>query len=132
MLSIFSIFILELIAFRWGSAKLASIGMAADPHGHVGGGGHTAHGPEGSPNLGGKSDEEAASWKDEKVVTKRDVDSTDTINISVVDSPLTQIIGVMILEFGVLLHRCAIFPRLCYRCDLADECAVFLSALPSL
>ncbi|KAJ7181052.1 ZIP-like iron-zinc transporter [Mycena filopes] len=47
LLSIFSIFILELVAFRWGTAKLKRIGMRHDPHGHFTGS-HAAHGPEGA------------------------------------------------------------------------------------
>ncbi|KAJ7742805.1 ZIP-like iron-zinc transporter [Mycena metata] len=46
LLSIFSIFILELVAFRWGTARLQRIGMRHDPHGHYTGS-HAAHGPEG-------------------------------------------------------------------------------------
>ena len=52
---------------------------------------------------------EDGSWK-EKGLGRRDVeaDTLDAPSLSVVDSPLTQIIGVMILEFGVLLHRCGV------------------------
>ena len=66
MASIFGIFILELLAFRWGTARLAQIGMThgqhflaviyrgtllteiPDAHGHDVGGSVAAHGPEGA------------------------------------------------------------------------------------
>ena len=91
------IFIVELIAFRWGTAKLASIGMSHDAHGHGHGvGALAAHGPEGAEG-------EATSEKS----SKRDIETSmfEEKPGSVVDSALTQIIGVAILEFGVLLHR---------------------------
>ncbi|KAJ8495293.1 hypothetical protein ONZ45_g12915 [Pleurotus djamor] len=34
LLGIFVIFVAELIAFRWGTAKLAQLGITHDPHGH--------------------------------------------------------------------------------------------------
>lgn len=116
MFSIFMIFIVELIAFRWGTAKLASIGISHDPHGH-GVGSHAAHGPEPETQRpdrtvlnDGTDAANALSWKDglpEKSPRERDVELAmlTTQPSSVVDSPLTQIIGVAILEFGVLLHR---------------------------
>ncbi|EMD38804.1 hypothetical protein CERSUDRAFT_47146 [Gelatoporia subvermispora B] len=95
--SIFMIFILELVAFRWGTAKLAKLGITHDAHGH-GVGGHAAHGPEGA-----KSEETSA------VQEKYDIDlEAEAIaaakNGAVVENPTAQIIGVAILEFGVLLH----------------------------
>ncbi|KAF9069744.1 ZIP-like iron-zinc transporter [Rhodocollybia butyracea] len=44
LLGIIGIFLLELVAFRWGTAKLAKIGLAYDVHGHEPGS-YTAHGP---------------------------------------------------------------------------------------
>lgn len=120
MFSIFMIFIVELIAFRWGTAKLASIGLSHDPHGH-GVGSHAAHGPEPAVQRPDRSDDadtdamDALTWKDglpekglpESSPREHDAELAVLTNqpISVVDSPLTQIIGVAILEFGVLLHR---------------------------
>ena len=48
LVSVFGIFITELVAFRWGTAKLASIGVSHDPHGHgvPHSPSHAAHGPE--------------------------------------------------------------------------------------
>jgi zinc transporter 1/2/3 len=109
MLSIFFIFIVELVAFRWGTSKLAALGLThgafricrmlkispysnADPHGH-GLGAHAAHGPErgASPT---RSD--------------NDLKINDDVEAAREDSDFNaaaQIIGVFILEFGVLLHR---------------------------
>ncbi|KAI0342402.1 ZIP-like iron-zinc transporter [Trametopsis cervina] len=107
MLSIFMIFITELIAFRWGTAKLASIGMAHDPHGHADGG-HAAHGPEGREQNTVLSEGGAFDETDHGKLEKRSNDSELAIleqaPSSAVDNALTQIIGVAILEFGVLLH----------------------------
>lgn len=104
LISIFFIFVTELIAFRWGTAKLASIGVSHDPHGHDMGGSHVAHGPEG---RGGTvmSDANDDVHSNEKG-SKHDVEMSilDKHPSSVVDSAATQIIGVAILEFGVLLH----------------------------
>lgn len=102
------IFIVEIIAFRWGTAKLASIGISHDAHGHGMGGGHAAHGPEGAQDrevLTNKTDVDVDSEKS----ARRDAEMAvlDNTPSSVVDSVATQIIGVGILEFGVLLHRWA-------------------------
>ncbi|KIY47565.1 Zinc/iron permease, partial [Fistulina hepatica ATCC 64428] len=54
MLSIFSIFVVELVSFRWGSARLRRLGIGYDAHGHAGGGtAHAAHGPEPRPRHAG-------------------------------------------------------------------------------
>jgi len=78
----------SIIAFRWGSAKLASIGLRAhDPHGHDLGheGAHGAHGPEIPPADGKDADLEQASS-------------------GVLDTGIAQIVGIAILEFGVVFH----------------------------
>ncbi|KAL6306137.1 ZIP-like iron-zinc transporter [Sparassis latifolia] len=112
LVSIFAIFIVELVAFRWGTAKLAKLGLRHDPHGHNIGaqGAHAAHGPEGI--VGGEAissggaekfvDDE--SEKDTRTKSSRDVEAQPSSTLSVSDSALAQIIGVAILEFGVLLH----------------------------
>ncbi|EIN09623.1 ZIP-like iron-zinc transporter [Punctularia strigosozonata HHB-11173 SS5] len=101
LLSIFSIFIVELIAFRWGTAKLARLGIRHDPHGH-GIGGHAAHGPEGNvEGLEGSAEgsaEKGALKADDSFGTETHVHEIST------DSALAQVIGIAILEFGVLLH----------------------------
>ncbi|KAF5336162.1 hypothetical protein D9611_006357 [Ephemerocybe angulata] len=97
MLSIFSIFVIELVAFRWGTTKLAKLGKSHDSHGH-GLGAHASHGPEGLPSKTEKtvdSDVESAQDTHESHSHGPRSWSTDTT---------TQIIGVGILEFGVILH----------------------------
>ncbi|KAJ7509065.1 ZIP-like iron-zinc transporter [Mycena galericulata] len=92
LLSIMSIFILELVAFRWGTSRLQKLHLTYDVHGH-GVGSHAAHGPEGSSP---------------EVLPKRiddDPESQDVQHLSNLDDmAAAQIIGVAILEFGVLLH----------------------------
>jgi zinc transporter 1/2/3 len=135
MFSIFAIFIMEIIAFRWGTAKLQALGIKhgrllvalgperaltlfrADPHGH-GIGGHAAHGPEsnGSPEQTPpestdismldveKQTETASHQRDHGHSNGHDHDDGD-----VGTSPLAQLVGIAILEFGVMLHRQAAF-----------------------
>lgn len=77
MLSLFSLFVVELVAFRWGTARLARLGIPQEcdtTSGH-----HHVH-PE-------KGDVETAS------------DSP-----AGPDSATAQIISIAILEFGVVLH----------------------------
>ncbi|THU92720.1 Zinc/iron permease, partial [Dendrothele bispora CBS 962.96] len=94
LLSIFSIFIVELTAFRWGTAKLAKLGLSHDAHGHEVGS-HVAHGPEGNMVA------DASSSTKEK-----DLESADSHHKShqLLDDAFAQIVGVAILEFGVALH----------------------------
>ncbi|TCD65047.1 high-affinity Zn(2+) transporter zrt1, partial [Steccherinum ochraceum] len=141
LISIFAIFIVEILAFRWGTAKLNKIGISHDPHGHAAGGAHAAHGPElsnnnnnkTSPNISGAStsprfidqdqdqeklqDEESAISQQEIIPTRLHEDEEHGhghghgghVHVHdeggfVVDSAATQILGVAILEFGVMLH----------------------------
>ncbi|KAJ7314413.1 ZIP-like iron-zinc transporter [Mycena albidolilacea] len=94
LLSIFSIFILELVAFRWGTSKLERLGLRHDPHGHYTGS-HAAHGPEGAqtpPTENGDVEEQKHEHHHHHELTHLD------------DSASAQIVGIAILEFGVLLH----------------------------
>ncbi|KAF9006007.1 ZIP-like iron-zinc transporter [Cyathus striatus] len=96
MLSIFFIFIVELVAFRWGTAKLKAINAHHDVHGH-GHGSLAAHGPEGElvqPKSGASSSSDIES---PKVEHQHGILGFD-------DSAITQIVGIAILEFGVALH----------------------------
>ncbi|KAF8817477.1 ZIP-like iron-zinc transporter [Phlegmacium glaucopus] len=95
LLSIFMIFIVELVAFRWGTAKLAKIGKAHDAHGH-GLGSHAAHGPE----PFNQTTEPTAN----KETSSSDIETADKNGPKFDDNALAQIIGVAILEFGVVLH----------------------------
>ncbi|KAG6890084.1 hypothetical protein C0995_012033 [Termitomyces sp. Mi166 len=92
MLSIFSIFVVELVAFRWGTSKLKKLGFGYDPHGHEPGS-HAAHGPE-SSSSNERGDPESQDLKHQHGT------HTNTME----DRAVAQIIGVGILEFGVLLH----------------------------
>lgn len=91
------IFIVELIAFRWGTSKLAKLGLSHDNHGH-GLPAHASHGPEpdNTPRASNKElDLEA------KIAIDGETDNPDALGYAVA----TQIIGIAILEFGVILHR---------------------------
>ncbi|TFK26229.1 ZIP zinc/iron transport family [Coprinopsis marcescibilis] len=95
MASIFCLFIVELIAFRWGTAKLASLGKTHDAHGH-GIGAHSSHGPEGGLVQPPK-DMEKGDKSD-------DGSSAQSVPFRMNENTLGQIIGIAILEFGVVLH----------------------------
>ncbi|KAG7093984.1 hypothetical protein E1B28_007614 [Marasmius oreades] len=101
MLSIFLLFVVEVIAFRWGTAKLSKLGMRYDTHGHDAGGSHAAHGPEDDSNRG--IDLSANEHSSDLEKSPSPVSSPQTPH-SVADNPLTQIIGIAILEFGIVLH----------------------------
>ncbi|KII87477.1 hypothetical protein PLICRDRAFT_55431 [Plicaturopsis crispa FD-325 SS-3] len=93
MLSIFSIFFVELIAFRWGTAKLTKLGIHHDPHGHNVGS-VAAHGPEPEQEENNISLDDKLG--DHESQTKHDHHAADVA--------AGQILGVAILEFGVVLH----------------------------
>ncbi|KIK63353.1 hypothetical protein GYMLUDRAFT_72072 [Collybiopsis luxurians FD-317 M1] len=96
LLSIFAIFIVELVAFRWGTTILAKIGMHHDAHGHEIGS-HAAHGPEGNMiDSNAAKDVEAAAAPSES--------EKHTHTHHMLDAAVSQIVGVAILEFGVVLH----------------------------
>nr|AMD82963.1 zinc transporter protein ZIP1 [Russula atropurpurea] len=106
LLSSFSIFIVEVIAFRIGTAKLKKLGIHHDPHGHAVGA-YTAHGPEtDSPQDHTSHDH---SHSDLEKVGKDDhehspsSDSKQELLLTDEDA-MAQLIGVAILEFGVILH----------------------------
>ncbi|KAK7459651.1 hypothetical protein VKT23_009633 [Stygiomarasmius scandens] len=98
MLSIFIIFILEFVAFRWGTAKLAQLGVQHDPHGHVVGS-HASHGPEGGMRTNAAEETDFSKSK-ESESERGSVQSPS----STLDSAWAQVIGIGILEFGVVLH----------------------------
>lgn len=82
MLSLFSIFIVELVSFRWGTTKLSALNVA---HGTEI---ITSEGGSGEASLFGKTGPKPAA------------------QTTVVDgNVLAQIVGLIILEFGLLLHR---------------------------
>ncbi|KAG5647836.1 hypothetical protein DXG03_007760 [Asterophora parasitica] len=111
LLSIFSIFIIELIAFRWGTSKLKKIGVQHDPHGHNLGG-HAAHGPEsafdtstGAVAAAGVSIPRLTDDKSQTSASSHDLEEAKhNLDNTVLANPLAQVIGIAILEFGVALH----------------------------
>jgi zinc transporter 1/2/3 len=135
LLSAFSIFIVELFAFRIGTAKLKKLGVYhgmsrrfpigisthivliyffhPDAHGHHTGG-VVAHGPEGSPVPGPASPRipdvesmhlEKPDKSSEAGHSVTRVDDATHITTMTDESAMAQLIGVGILEFGVILHR---------------------------
>ncbi|KAG8904941.1 high-affinity Zn(2+) transporter zrt1 [Tulasnella sp. 403] len=105
MISMFAVFWVELIAFRWGTARLQESGAVPyDPHGHQlkEAGRHGAHGPETSPVT------EPISLEKERRAD--DIEASDAVVTShgqvqqLYSSTAAQIIGVSILEFGVIFH----------------------------
>ncbi|KAA1469105.1 ZIP-like iron-zinc transporter [Dentipellis sp. KUC8613] len=94
--SIYLIFIVELLAFRIGTAKLKKLGVSHDPHGHDVGS-HAAHGPE-------SSNRERERTAHEHQHRKGDEDDDDDDESDMGDSATAQVIGIAILEFGVVLH----------------------------
>ncbi|CCM04164.1 uncharacterized protein FIBRA_06326 [Fibroporia radiculosa] len=121
--SIFMIFLVEIFAFRWGTSVLAKIGIAHDAHGHgLATGSHAAHGPEGNhpiPSSSGTSRSDSVKeivGDIESLPEKLEHHHVDGLGHEhgynhghggiggVADSAIAQIIGVAILEFGVLLH----------------------------
>jgi len=99
MFGVFGIFFLELAAYRIGTARLKALGFNPDPHGHSVGpsGTHAAHGPESGRMEEITEDDKAPSSGDHDLEKSSDP-------VPVLDDPIPQIIGVGILEFGVLLH----------------------------
>ncbi|KAB5594798.1 Zinc-regulated transporter 1 [Ceratobasidium theobromae] len=99
MISVFMVFFVELAAFRWGTAKLDALGVKGyDNHGHAhdSAGRHGAHGPEtASPTTPSNP---------EKALTQSDSELGHAHQHVLTDSALAQILGVAILESGVVFH----------------------------
>ena len=108
MSAVFFLFFAELIAFRWGTARLAKLGANYDTHGH--GHGYTAHGPEGTNDLtpaatiDAKTKSPPSSDAEFQAQTEVHHTHTHTHTHTQESSPLAQVISVIILEFGVLFH----------------------------
>lgn len=102
MAAVFFLFFAELIAFRWGTAKLARLGANYDAHGH--GHGYTAHGPEGAKDPTPAATTQAKSPPSSDVESQAQVEVHHTHTHTHESSPLAQIIAVVILEFGVIFH----------------------------
>ncbi|KAH8103843.1 ZIP-like iron-zinc transporter [Cristinia sonorae] len=87
LLSIFASFILEIVAFRWGSTRLVSIGVTHVSYGH----GMSSHTP--CDSEFNKSD-----------VEKLTSDSASVIATNFAVDPAAHLLGIAIMEFGILLH----------------------------
>ncbi|KAL5537146.1 hypothetical protein ACEPAF_969 [Sanghuangporus sanghuang] len=112
MLSVFVMFLAELIAFRWGTAKLRKLGVTYDAHGHDVGGGHAAHGPEAAAPARGAADYTPPSRSSDDEKRRTQGGQIPALDEDVVilkadplkESAISQIIGICVLEFGVVLH----------------------------
>ncbi|CCM04165.1 uncharacterized protein FIBRA_06327 [Fibroporia radiculosa] len=87
--SIFGIFVIEIFAFRWGTEVLRKAGVGA-PQGHM----HDIDGGRGQEIE--KIQGDAESGLENSSLGIEETDSQE--------SAIGRILGVMILEFGVLLH----------------------------
>ncbi|KAI0741302.1 ZIP zinc/iron transport family [Daedaleopsis nitida] len=133
LISMFLIFIVEVSAFRWGTARLKRLGLVHDAHGH-GLASHAAHGPETDRTAQGNAALSRNGNPEDEITREKSHDADSTHSHShahgqgqptfphahsdletgkrsqghqphaVGDSPTAQIIGVAILEFGVVLH----------------------------
>ncbi|KAF9480530.1 ZIP-like iron-zinc transporter [Pholiota conissans] len=100
LLSIFAIFIIELVAFRWGTSKLQRLGKTHDAHGHSLGS-HAAHGPEGVINPPTKVESNISADVES---ARNSIPQQHEHDHDFEDNASTQMIGIAILEFGVVLH----------------------------
>lgn len=101
MMSMFALFLTELFAFRIGTAKLEALKVNYDPHGHdlAEAGHHSAHGPEAERNPPRQPSSK------EKETESSDVEAHQHARVQeFYNSTVAQIIGVSILEFGVIFH----------------------------
>ncbi|KAF8889332.1 Zinc/iron permease [Infundibulicybe gibba] len=96
LFSIFCIFCVELFAFRWGTAKLARRRQEHDAHGHAHGS-HAAHGPEGKLVESGFRSRSSDDERSDDLEAVKNIIADD-------ENAMAQVIGVIILEFGVALH----------------------------
>jgi solute carrier family 39 (zinc transporter), member 1/2/3 len=131
MVSVFFIFFIELLAFRWGTARLKKLSggdVHYDAHGHAHGpeGLHAAHGPEpeqqqqeatSRPSTGdvkvhppSSASHTQSPLKPTRSPSTVDLESNSphhhhshTGNI-LDDHPLAQVLSVLILEFGIIFH----------------------------
>ncbi|KZS94642.1 ZIP zinc/iron transport family [Sistotremastrum niveocremeum HHB9708] len=102
MLAVFSIFIVELMAFRFGTQYLEKRGIAPNPHGHgIIGTARAGHSHDDEP---GAEIVKTSSMRAIGDVEKPGSETSEEEPSNVLDTPLAQIVGIAILEFGVLLH----------------------------
>ncbi|EUC55663.1 ZIP zinc/iron transport family protein [Rhizoctonia solani AG-3 Rhs1AP] len=102
MMAVFFIFFVELAAYRWGTAKLDALGVKAyDNHGHAhdSAGRHGAHGPE-ITEQGATNPEKMPNQSDSEIGSHQPIARPAGIT----HTALAQLLGVAILEFGVVFH----------------------------
>jgi len=170
LLSSLSIFIIEVVAFRVGTAKLKKLGvhhgmlgplpidtplpltiasmctshtlpphLGVDPHGHQVGS-YAAHGPEADaaqdPTSGDGSDIEKLEVTKIADVGHASHNVRKEKSFQIDEDAMAQLIGVAILEFGVVLHRhvfSLFLPCPCSYCSAPDvNRACFFSVLIGL
>ncbi|CAE6410715.1 unnamed protein product [Rhizoctonia solani] len=102
MMAVFFIFFVEIAAYRWGTAKLDALGIKAyDNHGHAhdSAGRHGAHGPE-IAEQSATNPEKMPNQSDSEIGSHQPIARSGGIT----HSALAQLLGVAILEFGVVFH----------------------------
>ncbi|KAH7323423.1 ZIP-like iron-zinc transporter [Rhizoctonia solani] len=97
--SVFCIFFVELAAFRMGTAKLDALGVKGyESHGHTH---NSANGHDsGSSSPTAPNQDKIKDQSDSELGLKEKV----SIQSGMSDSALAQLLGVAILEFGVVFH----------------------------
>ncbi|KAK9899243.1 ZIP-like iron-zinc transporter [Cystobasidium minutum MCA 4210] len=105
MMSVFGIFTLELIAHRLGSSFMDRLGIEHDTHGPG-----VAHGPERITNHSRHADHDHPHTRhgdEELLPSSEKIDKNGDVEVMSIMShheAAAQIIGVAILEFGVVVH----------------------------
>lgn len=95
LISLYLTFIIEVLAFRFGTMKLASLGLVDSSHPHP----HPQHHSAPLSHSQGINDspgELEAKKTDDAVSTKDMSDEQEPV--------MAQLVGVAILEFGVIFH----------------------------
>lgn len=107
LVSIYMIFLIEVFAFRFGTRMLKKIGMTADGHGYG-----VSHAPHRDSSEASTPDVHAgtiAEAKDGQSIKEKpgeggELESLPQLEKGVPVSPIAQVLGIAVLEFGVLLH----------------------------
>lgn len=118
MCSVFTIFLVELIAHRAGAAFLRRRGLLSiDAHSSTGNEvGHSTHGAHvesSTTNVGGRIGEEE---EDSMGKGSEEVGHDHRDEYKMDENALAQILGVAILEFGVIFHVRMLFVSFIHRC----------------
>ncbi|KAH8924432.1 ZIP zinc/iron transport family [Atractiella rhizophila] len=101
MAAVFAIFLVELFAFRLGSDFFNGSSQPYDPHSHS----FAAHGPEvGGGHLDGAAKTDKAD--SDYALSKGSIEGKEFLETA--STPSAQILGVAILEFGVIFHSVVI------------------------